>query len=104
MGAVNHPSREFICTWAAELAEKFSTSPDEICSRGLAVKHFPHQTLEIHFQDSSFAHFNFAFFVVSKDGQYIAVFTEHSGYFSWKRAVIKSITKIKEEVVFPIES
>jgi hypothetical protein len=108
MRAINNPNPEFINTWAEELAEKFLSAredlrrtPDEFRTKGLSALHFPRQTLEIHFQDSSFACFNFAFFVVSKDGQYIAVFTEHRGYFSWKCAAIKSITKIKEELVFP---
>jgi hypothetical protein len=102
MRAINHPSREFINTWVEELAEKFSSSSDEIRSKGLGAKHFPRQTLELRFQDGSLLRFNYAFFVVSKDGQYIAVFTEHSGYYSWKCAAIESVTKIEEEVVFPV--
>jgi hypothetical protein len=98
--AINNPSLGFIGIWSEELAEKFSCSVEEIQKKGLSAKHFPHQTLEVSFVDGSFIHLHYAFFVVSKDGQYIAVFTEHCGYFSWNSRGI-TITKIEEERVFP---
>ncbi|MGL4608192.1 MAG: hypothetical protein ACRCYY_00690 [Trueperaceae bacterium] len=98
--AINHPNLEFIRVWAEELAEKYSSTPQEMRSKGLGSLHFPQQTLEVRFQDGSFMRLRYAFFVVSKDGKDVAVFTEHCGYFSWTAGAIEILT-IEEQQVFP---
>jgi hypothetical protein len=97
--AINNPNLEFISLWAEELAEKYSSTPEDIRSKGLGVKHFPRQTLEVRFQDGSFLHFHYAFFVVSEDSKYLAVFTEHCGYFSWMTGAIE-VVKLKKSKSF----
>jgi hypothetical protein len=111
MLAINNPRFEFVYTWSEELAEKLSHMPEEfrrtpieLRTRGLSALSFPHQTLEIHFQDGSLSRFRNAFFVTSKDSKYLAVFTEHCGYFSWTAKVVKAIFDTEEKQVFPLET
>lgn len=92
---INQPSLEFVHAWAEELAEKFSCTIEDMQENGLSARHFSAQTLELRFVDGSLARFEYAFFVVSKDEEYIAVFTEHCGYFSWSSRGI-TITKVSQ--------
>ena len=67
--------------WADDLAPAVGRSAAQIRKNGLVVDDFPHEQLEIEFDDGSTARFKFAFFVESQVKKAVAVFTEHCGYF-----------------------
>jgi hypothetical protein len=72
--------------WAGEISRTIGRSVKEIRERGLNALDFPHQEIDIQFEDGSHARFRFAFAVDSPDKKAVAVFTEHCGYFVLPRA------------------
>ena len=73
--------KRVIENWTELLSQKLGRSPSEILERGLSVYDFsPSKGVFIEFPDKSTCHFNYAFFVVDKEKEMAAVFTEHCGY------------------------
>ena len=77
--------------WAEELASVLGRSPSEIREKGLHAGDFPHQLLEIEFDDESTARFRWAFYVESRSKKAVGVFTEHCGYFVLPIAGVKIV-------------
>ena len=75
------PSWEVIKDWAENLAKKLDRPVEQILERGLKAYDFPSaQSVEIHFPNTWFVHFDYAFALIRPDKHECAVFTEHSEY------------------------
>jgi hypothetical protein len=86
--------------WADELASVLGRSASEIREKGLYVGDFPHQVVEIEFDDESSARFRWAFYIESRSKKAVGVFTEHCGYFVLPIVGVK-ITKTDLWFVIP---
>ena len=75
------PDKRIIENWTELLSQKLGRSASGILERGLSVHDFSSSKgVFIEFPDKSTCHFNHAFFVVDKNNEMAAVFTEHCGY------------------------
>jgi hypothetical protein len=75
------PSSEVLKDWAEDLAKKLKRPVEQILEKGLNIHDFSSaQSVEIHFPNTWFVHFDYAFAVIRPDKNAVAVFTEHSGY------------------------
>jgi hypothetical protein len=68
-------------SYADQLAQLLNRTTDDIRQHGLGDGDFRDQRLDLSFADGSSASFNAAFFVVSADQQWVAIFTQNCGYF-----------------------
>jgi hypothetical protein len=74
-----------------------------ISERGLSAEDFGRageRSVEIIWQDNSNATFQYAFAILSADGNKIGVFTEHCGYFVLQAAMIKTVHENTNRSVF----
>ena len=64
--------------WAAKL-KAYLREELEVNRDSLSAEEF-HHSLKINFEDGSYAFFGFAFYLLDRELNEIAVFTEHCGY------------------------
>jgi hypothetical protein len=70
----------FIQRWAHELSDHLKRPEKQLVAEGLTADDFS-GSVSLDFEDGSRLHFRYAFAVRSLvDAEYVAVFTEHTGY------------------------
>lgn len=94
-----HDRESVLTDWAPELTKRLGRSEEEICVRGLSAGDFsPSRAVEIKFVDGSHARFSYAFAIVSKERQAVAVFTEHCGYLVFPLLPEMQVVQVHEDV------
>jgi hypothetical protein len=86
-----------------ELARRLGRTEADISETGLSAEDFGlagELSVEIIWQDNSNATFQYAFAIMSADGNGIGVFTEHCGYFVLQAAMIKAVNENTNRSVF----
>ena len=81
-----------------ELSEYLQISEETLLNRGLSADAFRgNQNVIVNFPDGSKMKFKYAFFLISKAEEKVAVFSEHCGYYvfhiSWIKSVSNKITE-----------
>jgi hypothetical protein len=86
-----------VAEWVTELAERLQRPEDELRARGLSAYDFSSsRAVEIRFVDGSHAKFRYAFAIVSKSKERVAVFTEHCGYLEFPLTPELEVIEISE--------
>jgi hypothetical protein len=86
--------------WARELADRLSRPESEVRAAGLSAADYPAETLEVRFADDSTAVFRFAFAIVSRDKNAVAVFSGHSGHYVLPAPVLAYVRRQGAETLF----
>lgn len=77
--------------WASFLSRRLGRSPEQIICNGLSAADFAcAKTVRIEIEDQSVCSFNYAFCLIDRGTQMLAVFSEHCGYhvFSVRAAAV----------------
>ena len=97
--------KQIVKEFVEELSGHLQILEETLLDRGLYGDAFnSNQNVVVDFPDGSKMKFNYAFFLVSKTKERVAVFTEHCGYYVFHISWIKSVShKITETFYNPDE-
>jgi len=74
--------------WKLKIIEHLRANGEEKRERLSVYQFSPRQTVEIKFEDDSFAEFRFAFIIDAPEFNEVGVFTEHCGYHIFNSAAV----------------